>query len=286
MANLLTKLDIVEQSESKLILKNKPGIIINFFLIFWALGFGGIPLGMIVFISSQFGVKTLSCERIEPKLIDCLWSKSQYLGFVQTVRNQPIKQVTEAKLESAQWSNGKGGGTAKLWVSLITKSSKTRLFEEEYAIESGFKPTFQPEAVQKIQTFINSQAPSFKIEEDTRLSESFWGVLIFFLPFPLIAALLLYGGVRSQTITLDKTRNLYIREIHTLLGIRTKTYTLSEIHSVEMTEYNNNNSRSYQLMIVLQSGEKYKFSGHRSYKRVKEVTNQLQDFLGFRYGES
>jgi hypothetical protein len=284
MANLLPKLSIVEQSESKLILKHKHGILINFFLIVWVLGFGGIPLGMIILISSEFGVTMLSCKRIEPKLVDCVWSKSQYLGFVPKVRNQLIEQVSDAKLESAEWSNGKGGGTAKVWVSLITKSSKTRLFEEQYAIESGFKPTFQPEAAQKIKTFINSQDPSFKIEEDTRLSQSFWGGLILFLPFPSIAALILYISVRSQTLILDKISNVYIRKIHTVLGTRTKTYTLDEIKSVAVTEYlDTDRWRWYQLTIVLHSGKKYKFPGMRNHNRVQEVANQLQKFLGLLY---
>ena len=284
MANLLPNLGIVEQSKSKLILKHQHGILINLFMIVWALGFSGIPLGMIVLIASEFGVTTLSCQRVEPKLVDCVWSKSQYLGFVPKVREQPIRQVTDAKLESAEWSNGKGGGTAKVWVSLITKSIKTRLFETQYAIESGFKPTFQPDAAQKIKTFIHSQATSFKIEEDTRLSVSFWGGVILFLPFTLIGALVLYASVRSQTIILDKTRNLYIRQIHTVLGTRTQTYTLSEIKSVVVTNYvDSDRWKWYQLMIVLQSSKKYKLPGMINYNRVQEVANQLQAFLGLLY---
>jgi hypothetical protein len=53
MANLFPKIGIVEESESKLILKHQPGILINLFMVFWALGFGGIPLGMLVLFSSQ-----------------------------------------------------------------------------------------------------------------------------------------------------------------------------------------------------------------------------------------
>jgi hypothetical protein len=226
MANLFPKIGIVEESESKLLLKHQPGILINLFMMFWALGFGGIPLGMLVLFSSEFGVSRLSCKRVEPQLVDCAWSKSQYLGLVKTVSDRSIPQVADAKLESAKWPNGRGGGTAKVWVSLIAKSSKVRVFETTYAIESGFQPTFQPEAAQKIKTFLNSQAPSFNIEEDTRWNEGFLGALIFFLPFTLIAPLVLYAGVRSRTITFDKNRSLYIREIHTLLGTRTKTSAL------------------------------------------------------------
>lgn len=282
MANLVPKLVIVEPSESKLILKHQSGILFNLFMIFWSLGFSGIPLGTIVLLASEFGVTTLSCQRVEPKLVDCVWSQSQYLGLVPKISDQPIKQVADAKLESAEWSNGKGGGTAKVWVSLITKSGKTRLFETQYAIESGFKPTFQPEAAQKIKTFINSPASSFKIAEDTRLSGSFWGGFIIFFPFTLIGLLVLYASVRSPTITLDKTSNLYMRQIHTLLGTRTKTYTIAEIQSVEVTEHlDKYRRRWYQLTIVLQSGKKYKFPGMRNRDRVQEVAHRVRKFLGW-----
>lgn len=281
MANLIPKFVIIEPSTSKLILKHQPGIMLNLFMIFWSLGFSGIPLGMLVFIASMFGVTTLSCQKVEPKLVDCVWSQSKYLGLVPKVTNQPIEQVVDAKLESAKWSNGKGGGTAKVWVSLITKSGKNRLFETQYAIESGFKPTFQPEAAQKIKTFINSPASSFKIAEDTRLSGSFWGGLIFFFPFTLIGLLVLYASVRSQTITLDKTRDLYLLQIHTILGNRTKTYTIAEIHSVELTEHLDRYRRSwYQLTIVLRSGKKYKLPGMSDRDRIQELAHRVQKFLG------
>jgi hypothetical protein len=281
MANLLPKFVIVEPSTSKLILKHHSGILFNLFMIFWSLGFGGLPLGMLVFIASEFGVTTLSCQRVEPKLVDCVWSESKYLGLVPKISDQPIKQVTDAKLESAEWSNRKGGGTAKVWVSLITKSSKTRLFETQYAIESGFKPKFQPEATQKIKAFINSPASSFKIEQDTRLSGSFWGGLIFVLPFTLIGLLVLYASVRSQTITVDKTSNLYMRQIHTILGTRTKKYTIGDIQSVEVTEHlDRYRRRWYQLMIVLRSGKKYKLPAMINRNRVQEVADRVRKFLG------
>lgn len=280
MINLVPKIDIIEPSESKLVLKHQSGILINLFVIFWALGFSGIPLATIVLISSQSGVTSLSCRRIEPKQVDCVSSRSQYLGLVVTVPNRSIRQVVDAKFESAKWSNQRGGGTAKAWVSLIAKSGKVKLFETQYAIESGFQPTFQPEAAQKIKTLINSQAPSFEIAEDTRWNQGFLGGLIFFLPFLLIGPLVLYAGVRSRTITLDKTRNLYIRQIHTLLGTRTKTYPLREIRAVEVNEYlHPRRWRLYQLAIVLQSGETYKLPGLRNFNRVQEVGDRVRKFL-------
>jgi hypothetical protein len=106
------------------------------------------------------------------------------------------------------------------------------------------------------------------------------GALIFFLPFTLIAPLVLYAGVRSQTITLDKIRSLYIREIHTLLGTRTKTFALREIHSVEASEYfHRRRWKLYQLTIALNSGKKYKLPGVRNGNLVRELADRLQNFL-------
>lgn len=282
MANLLNKFGIVEQSPSKLVIENNPGILAKLFIIIWALGFGGIPSGLIVLMASQYGVTTLSCKRVESQQVDCLYSQSHYLGFRTKVQNQPIRQVTDAKFELAEWSNGKGGGTAKAWVSLINKSGKTRLFEIQYAIESGFKPHFQPDAAQQLKTFIQSQAPTFKIEEDKRWSSGFWIGVVFFSLFPLIAALAVYVAVRSQRITLDKTNNLYTRQVDTLLGTHIRIEPLDEIKSVEVIEYRHPRYRwrfAYQLVIVLWSGKQYKLPSNMNPYLVYEVESQIKSFL-------
>ncbi len=276
---LLPQYEIVEQTETKLVFHHRNGLLLTLFLLFWILGFGGIPLGMLVLISSEYGVTTLACQRAEePKQINCQWSQSQYLGLVTTVQDRPIEQVTTAKLDSAQWSNGQGGGTKKVWVSMVTRNGTTKLFESQFAIESGFQPTFQPEVVANVQAFINSQRPSLTLEEDLRLSEGFWGGALVFLPFPLLAALIAYGGFRAQTLLLDKVSNLFTCNIRTLLGTRIKTYPLDMLQSIQVKERWDDYT-TYQLIFRFKSGEKYGLPYIYQASKVQQVADQCRDFL-------
>lgn len=275
---LLPQYEVVERTETKLVFHHRHGLLLNLFWLLWMSLFGGAPLGMLILISSGYGVVTLTCQRTEQKQIDCQWSKSQYLGLITTVRDRPINQVIAAKLSSAQWSNGQGGGTKKVWVSMVTRNGTTKLFESQFAIESGFQPTFQPEVAANVQAFINSQRPSLTLEEDLRLSEGFWGGALVFLPFPLLAAFIGYGGFRAQTLLLDKVSNLFTCNIRTLLGTRIKTYPLDMLQSIQVKERWDDYT-TYQLIFRFKSGEKYGLPYIYQASKVQQVADQCRDFL-------
>lgn len=254
---LFPQYEIVEQTETKLVFHRRNGLLLTLFLLFWVLAFGGIPLGMFVLISSEHGVTTLNCQRADgPNKINCEWSQSQYLGLITKVQDRPIKQVTAVKLGSAQWSNGQGGGTEKVWVSMATPTGTTRLFETQFAIESGYQPTWQPKVAQEVQAFLNSQQASLTLSQDTRLSSSLWGSTPIFLPFTIIAVLVAYGGLRSQTLILDKISNQFKVNTQTILGPRTKTYPLDGVKSIKVKE-RWDEAYTYQLSFSFKSGKRY-----------------------------
>lgn len=270
---------IVEQTQTKLVFHRRNGLLRTLFLLVWILGFGGIPLGVLALISSEYGVKTLNCQRAQdPKQINCQWSQSQYLGLVTTVQDRPIEQVTTAKFDSAQWSNGQGGGTKKVWVSMVNTQDTTRLFEAQFSIESGHQPTFQSEVAQKVQAFITSQRPSLTLSQDTRLSSGFWGGTLVFLPFTIIAALVAYGVLRFQTLILDKPSNQFTIYIHTILGTRIKTYPLDELKSLKVKEHWDEYT-TYQLIFRFKTGKHYSLPLAFRAQPVHQVANQVQAFV-------
>lgn len=270
---------IVEQTQTKLVFHRRNGLFRTLFLLVWLLGFGGIPLGVLALISSEYGVTTLNCQRTQdPKQINCQWSQSQYLGLVKTIQDRPIEQVIAAKFDSAQWSDGQGGGTEKVWVTMMTSQGTTRLFETQFAIESAHQPTFQAEVAQKVQAFINSQGPSLTLSQDTRLSSGFWGGTLVFLPFTIIAVLFTYGTLRFQTLILDKTSNQFTIYIHTILGTRIKTYPLDELKSLKVKEHWDD-STTYQLIFRFKAGKHYTLPLAYRAQPVHQVANQVQEFV-------
>ena len=281
MTPLLPQFQIIEETETRLVCYKTRGLLSNLFLMFCMAFFGGIPLGLLVLISSEYGIMTLSCDRIESQLVDCRLSQSEYLGFVERVKDKPVDSVVDAQFKSAEWLNGEGGGTRKVWVSLITQSGSERLFETQYAIESGSTPSFHVEFIATFKSFIDSQESSFYFQEDTRFSGGFWGGVPLFLLYPLVAVFVIYIAMRSQTIIFDKEHDRYIRRIKTVLGTRTKTYSLGDISSIQVKEFRTRRfGKQYQLTIAVHTGKAYKFPGIRNPKCVREIADRMQTFLG------
>ncbi len=278
------KLWIDEHNTSKLVVKQRLKPWSYAFLVVWAILFAGIPIGLVIFVASETGIKTLTCQRHEETTnFDCTWSTRKFLGWGPETERQVISQVIDAKLDSARWSNDNGGGTEKMWVTLMNQSGHLRIFETSYAIESGFEPTFQPETAAEIQRQLKSDGDTFAIVEDSRLGPQFLGVLLLASPFVLISICVAYVGLRSRTITLDKINHLYTRQINTLLGPRVKQYELDEIQSitVEKVRRHTDTARyyAYCLEIRLKSNRKYRFLDMRNYQTVSDVALQMQSFI-------
>ncbi|NER80003.1 MAG: hypothetical protein F6K42_10550 [Leptolyngbya sp. SIO1D8] len=114
-------------------------------------------------------------------------------------------------------------------------------------------------------------------------STQFLGVLLLASPFILLGVLVAYVGLRSRTIILDKTNKLYIREVGTLLGIRTKTYDLKEIQAIHTQKSRHYRDQRvchfYHLEISLRQGKKHRLPGMRQRQKVSDIVIRMQSFI-------
>ena len=277
------RLWIDQQTPAKLVVKQRLKRWAYVFLVIWSILFAGIPTGLVVLVSSKIGLSTLFCQSNESANFDCDGSTRKFLGFGPDSEHQSISQVTAAQLDSAQWSNVQGGGTEKIWVTLSSQSERIRLFETAYKIESGYKPTFQPEAVAEIQQLITSDVNNFVIQEDRRFSVQFLGALCLAIPFILLAMAVAYGGLRSRTLILDKTTRLYTRQVRTLLGLQVQHHQLSEIQSVTTKEFRHHRNgrlrEVYGLEICLRPNKKHRLPALRRRETVSKIVVQIQSFI-------
>ncbi|ESA32941.1 hypothetical protein N836_23035 [Leptolyngbya sp. Heron Island J] len=274
---------IDQQTPTKLVVKQRLKRWPYVFLVMWSILFAGIPTGLVVLVSSQIGISTLSCQRNESASFDCAWSTRKFLGFGPAGKHQSISQVTAAQLDSAQWSNGQGGGTEKMWVTLSNQSERIRLFETAYAIESGYRPTFQPDAAAEMQRLLASDVNNFAIQEDQRFSVQFLGVLCLAIPFVLLAMAVAYGGLRSRTLILDKITHLYTHQVNTLLGLQVQQHQLSEIQAITTKEFRHHRNgklrKVYGLEIYLKSNKKHRLPTLRRRASVSKIVVQMQAFI-------
>ena len=276
-------LTIETQNRSQLIVQQRLKLWSYIFVALWSILFAGIPAGLAIWVSSQMGISRLSCQQNAAATFDCNWSQRQFWGLGPEADQQVIPQVVDAELETAQWSSGEGTGTEKTWVTLLTASDRIRLFEKSYAIESGFQPTFQPEAVAEIKQLITSETDEFAITENTRWSPQSLGTLLLATPFLLIGVLVAYITLRSRTLTLDRINHRYIREVNTLFGTRVEAYPLEDIQSVTIKEIRRHTDRrvrrTYHLEVNLSQNRQHRFPGLRQRQRVSEVVVQMRSFI-------
>ncbi|NEQ53775.1 MAG: hypothetical protein F6K11_27190 [Leptolyngbya sp. SIO3F4] len=276
---------IEEQSISRLVVKQRLKRYVYAFVVIWSVLFAGIPLGLVGLVASRSGIETLSCQQNrETTGFDCTLSKRNWLGLGPESDHQSISAVVDATSDSATWSDDKGGGTGKTWVTLRNQSGHLRIFETSYPLGS-IEPTFQTEAVKEIQRLLNSDINTFTLEDDarSRWKGQFSGLLVLMSPFVLISILIAYTGLRSRTITLDKANNRYIRQINTLLGKRIRDYDLAEIQSVTIKKVRqhteNGRYYAYRLEINLKSDKQYRLIPMRSHQTVSKVASEIQSFI-------
>lgn len=285
------RLWIEEQRPSRLVVKQRLKRQASAFLVVWATLFSGIPLSLVALGVSTSGIDTLSCQQTnEATGFDCTTSTRKWLGLGPESEHQMISQVVDATVDSAKWSDDRGGGTEKVWITLRNQTGHLRIFETSYPLASP-APTFHPQTAEEINRLLQSDVDTFTLEDDarSRWTGQFSGLLVLISPFVLGGILFTYIGLRSRTVTFDKTNHLYTREIHTLLGTRVKQYGLDDIQAIKVKEvvrkarnsFNPSGVRHFEycLEISLKSNKKYRFISMFSRQTVSDVARQMQSFI-------
>jgi hypothetical protein len=251
-------LNIVRENTTELELKSRNPFIVRIFILFWACGFAGIPLFALLTIVPEIGATRLTCQRIEPTQVECIQSKSRYLGASSTIIKS-IKPTLQAQFNTQEILETDGDRMVRSWLSLRTDSGETKIIEDLYNKVSGDDSRAkQIEAIaSQVQTFLNSQSPKITLVLEDNWQQGIQFSL-FLSIFPLLAALVLYLSFRSHTVILDKMSDHYTHKIHTLLGTRIKTHRLDEIQRIEVRERTNDGSKYAILAIKLRSGMAYK----------------------------
>lgn len=273
-------LTIVRETPTELELNSRNSLLVRLFILFWACGFAGTPL-FIVFIRilPQLGTTRLTCQRLEPTQIECIQAKSLYLGASSTTIAS-IKPTLQAKFNTKEILETDGDRMVRSWLSLRTSSGEIKIIEDLYNKVSGDNSrSKQIEAIaSRIQAFITSPSPTM-----TLVLEENWSAEIAFSLFSsiflIVAALVLYFGLCSHTVILDKASDRYTHKIHTPLGTQVKNHRFDEIQQIEVREWRNGGNRYATLTVKLESGKVYKLNHTIDIQNAKAIANQLRAFL-------
>lgn len=232
---------IIKETPSRLVLQQK---FFSAFSIYWALGFGAIPLFMVVWLLFNMGVTTLSCQRVQPTLINCFKSESRFLGLMQQPASD-LKNVTSAKYNSKTYTDSDGDRQQEYWVSVIAKGREVRVFggdgRETNAIAT------------KINLFINSNEPFLLVRQDRRWRLSNLSVL-FPLSFMAIPIFILNFVFKIQTFIFDKNSPTLTYRQRKLLGVKSRSHEFGNIAKIEVEEsVDSDDDKHYKLSLLLPS---------------------------------
>jgi hypothetical protein len=271
-----------KHNPSKLELQAKPHPFTTIFLLVWSIGFGGIPLAVIIIFAPDVGMTRLLCYRTESAQIECAKSRTRYFGLISD-SPELVKSVTQAQLNTKEILESDGDRMVKNSLILGTINEEVKIFENLYnkALGENGEAKKLNAIASQLQRFINSPSPSITVVIDDNFDQGIAAVL-FFGFFTLLALVVLDFALRSQTVILNKTSRRYTHKTHTFLGTVTHEHDLAEIKNIEI-QYNNDSDgmRFAVISIVLRSGKAYKLRSSYRISNSVQTSDRLKEFLGF-----
>ncbi len=254
-------LQIVKQDTQFLEVKAKPETILVVFIGIWCLGFGGLPLTYLPFLTSsllyEMGTKTLTCER-QSKTINCQAKADKFFGLAEPV-TWTLPPITSAKFN--RFKSPKSDPV--YWMTLIDQKGKAiALFPNEWEPRglTSDAVTIQSWVDQINQLIksppvnsqpVKSQQPSLTLTYPvTQQWSSLW-ILFFFLLFPAIGVTVLYIVFQTHTIICDRTSQTITWQRSTLFGKSSKLVDWDVVRRLEIKQRKTSKGQIYYELIWL-----------------------------------
>jgi hypothetical protein len=271
-------MEIIKQTSSELILKNKPDTLAVKFMLMWFIFC--LPLSLCIASMSleESGVTTLNCKRVEPTQVTCEMQHLNFWGSLEELRE--FSQVKSAELKSKEEIDSDGDRIIYNWVTLVTINREMTLVEDLFLDVKGSANEMQAIATQ-INNFIQSNQTSLLIQRDDWDLLPHLGKSLSIFAFSLLFSAFLLFLNRSESLIFDKNSGNLIREQKILLVKKRKYYLLYEITGIEIEErFDSDCDKVYELKLLLKP-PLYKETLMSSYylQGVKNMQTTIRDFL-------
>ncbi|GGA26331.1 hypothetical protein [Okeania sp. KiyG1] len=283
-------MEIVQQNEKELVLKDKLWILL--FFVFPSIGIPVFTPPMIV-LQKDLVIKA-SCQRVEPTQVNCQVDSSKYFGLIKD-SSTSLTRVTEAKFNSQKKKDRNGDTYFDYFVTLVSQTGKEVVSLQGNSYIDGFKgnPQKMNQIVAEINTFINnSTKPSLFIHYDLRFK---WknllplAISITFIAIGILIVAVLY----LRTLILNKSERQLTYEESSLLNTYTKHYSFVQIKELIIDIYTDSDGDKFcSLKIVLvlpaenqnHQREVTLIKGF-DIEKVKNLANTVADLIEIPYQE-
>jgi hypothetical protein len=203
---------ILEKTPNKLVYQSEGNVGTYVFSLIWGLGFGGIPLLIMLSALTSSGVEALTCKRVEPTQINCELTQSTYMGL----KKEPSLSLSKVRGAKVNEETDSEGDTS-YEVVILTQKGEVLLSNDN------------PNDASQINNFVkNSNTTDLRIDYDNRGNVN--GTLLLTSLFMVIG----FAGIGSsiynmtviETYIFDKTLDKLIHHQRSCLGTQVKEYTL------------------------------------------------------------
>ncbi|MEO1207933.1 MAG: hypothetical protein AAFX78_00170 [Cyanobacteria bacterium J06638_20] len=270
---------IIRQTATELVLSDRH---LPLFTMLWAFVFMGIPLVIGYSLLRNVAKVELTCDRIEPTLVDCTSTKTPLLSIFPTT-TQAYDAVTAADYRVEETTDSEGERHSDHYVVLKTKDGDIPTFQSYVSVNGVRGNAAQAQATANhLNQFLQSQQQSISLQQDVEIANFF--ALGFVSIFLVVGAAVLHSQVRIVTLKLNKDTNKISRYRFSLLGFWVDSDDLRQLQTVEVERRKDNEGDgNFAPVIFMQSGKKY-ILGRTVYQEsdALRTVNQIRDFLNLR----
>ena len=277
-------LKIVSQTNSEILISSKIPFLVKFTLFIFTFAFGSffvfVPMLFIPILFSEIGVLRISCDRVEPKQVDCQISKSKFLDLV---KQEPLayKFVNSAKYNVITSKNSEGDSVYRYNFSLLTKFGEKVPFTRTSSSTAENVPS-------SLNPFLQSKQESFKYTLDEQTESN---TLSSFAPIPLLLIFVVIGLnfvrrafsflVDYEEILLDKSEYQLRHSKRRILGTKVNRYLFNEVAKVDVLYTTDSYSNvSFTPRITINSKLQFKLDTIGDRQAAIKVANDLNRFMG------
>ena len=260
---------ILEKTPNKLVCQSERNVGTYVFSLISALGFGGIPLFIMLSTLTSSGVEALTCKRVEPTQVNCELTQSTYMGL----KKEPIISLSKVMGAKVNEETDSEGDTS---YKVVILTQKGEVFW-----------SYNPNDASQINDFVEkSNTTDLRIDYDNR--GNVIGTLLITSLFMVIGLAgvgsSIYNMTVIETYIFDKTLDKLIHHRRSCLGTQVKEYTFREIVDVRVEETTDSDGdiSGYRVSLLL-TGSKcliFRASFPKTNKEdAQELANTIANFL-------
>jgi|JFJP01.1.fsa_nt_gi hypothetical protein len=284
---------IISQTNSKIIISYPKETFQDYILmikVFMLTGiFTCVPTLIALMPLSEIGVLRISCDRVEPKQVDCQISKSKYLDFVkqEPINYKFVNSVRYVTVDEGVDSDGDSVYSYRF--SFVTKSGEKVPFE-------NISSSTANSAVSSLNPFLNSKQEYFSYAIDERFDINLYFNSLILLPFialGLIPFIFITVGIALtllkkivllidyQEIILDKSEHQLNHVERKLLRTKVNSFLFNEIAKVDVLYSSNSKGVvSFTPRININSKVQFKLDTVSDRQVAIKIANDLNRFMG------